>query len=292
MKSPLNPATPRKALPLPKSLQEFPVKKPSNQEVSWDDLEQRPLVIGITSAKGGTGKSSTALNLAAYLTEPQGPENTIIDRKILVINADANSFAPMRIPDKGPNIETLLDNIEAGAINSFEDVTDHMMTRTDLANLHVLMPAEDDTYFAQADLEKVLKKVSVYYTAIVVDMGSELNTNSFKFWESKYDSLFWTSAPEKICLKANETYAARIGRSSNHHRQQIVILDEGYKAQHLVQATLPYWPKNQVHYLGYYDKEIAKSNNKSQFFALTRAGAKYKAKLSELQQAAFHLGYR
>ncbi len=292
MKSPLNPSAARNAKPLPKALEEQAAKKPSNQEVSWDDLEQRPLVIGITSAKGGVGKSSTAMNLAAYLTQPQGPENISIERKILLVDADDYSImrARMGVWTQSTSADSLLEDLEKQKIWSFKDTQKHLVTHKKVPGLYVLPAKHEDSDWSPGDYQRLFKDLSKHFLAIVVDLGSELASTNHQYWANKADTLFWMASPDVTSLAANGKVIARFPRHGR--RNQLVMIDDGYKADIMVQKTLPTFPVKDVHYLGYYNKEIIQANNKAEFFALTSAGIKYKAKLSQMQAKAFNLGYR
>src|SRR4051812_49978180 len=83
--------------------------------------------VAVTNAKGGVGKSTTAINLAAALVE--------LDRRVLIIDADPSGNAtlgifPTGVPDTGL-ADLLLGEVSLSAV----------IRPTDDPNLDVLPPA-------------------------------------------------------------------------------------------------------------------------------------------------------
>lgn len=128
-------------------------------------------VIAIANQKGGVGKTTTAINLAASLA--------VLEKKVLIIDADpqANSTSGLNFPPETDEKRTLYEVME-GAI----DISDALV-QTELPNLH-LIPSHInlvgveiemlDVENRESILKAVLEPVRNNYDFIIIDCSPSL----------------------------------------------------------------------------------------------------------------------
>ena len=128
-------------------------------------------VIAIANQKGGVGKTTTAINLAASLS--------VLEKKVLIIDADpqANTTSGLNFAPDNDQQRTLYE-VMIGKI----DITDALI-QTEIANLHMipshinLVGAEIEMLEAE-DREKLLKKalapIRDKYDYIIIDCSPSL----------------------------------------------------------------------------------------------------------------------
>lgn len=129
-------------------------------------------IISITNQKGGVGKTTTAINLAASLAE--------CGKKILAVDMDpqGNMSSGLSI-DKNEVEYTTYDlligesDINSSIIRNVYDNLDVIPTNIDLSAVEMeLMGVEDKTHI----LKKELDKVDSQYDYIIIDCPPSLNT--------------------------------------------------------------------------------------------------------------------
>ena len=128
-------------------------------------------VIAIANQKGGVGKTTTAINLAASLS--------VLEKKVLIIDADpqANTTSGLNFSPDNDQQRTLYE-VMIGSI----DISDALI-QTEIANLHMipshinLVGAEIEMLEAE-DREKLLKKalapIRDNYDYIIIDCSPSL----------------------------------------------------------------------------------------------------------------------
>jgi chromosome partitioning protein len=90
---------------------------------------RRMIVIAVTNAKGGVGKSTTAINIAAALAQR--------DHKVLLIDADPSGNATLGYRPSGAPAAGLADLLMNDTLSPME-----LIEATDVANVSVLAPGE------------------------------------------------------------------------------------------------------------------------------------------------------
>ena len=128
-------------------------------------------IIAIANQKGGVGKTTTAINLAASLS--------VLEKKVLIIDADpqANTTSGLNFSPDNDQQRTLYE-VMIGSI----DISDALI-QTEIANLHMipshinLVGAEIEMLEAE-DREKLLKKalapIRDNYDYIIIDCSPSL----------------------------------------------------------------------------------------------------------------------
>ena len=128
-------------------------------------------VIAIANQKGGVGKTTTAINLAASLS--------VLEKKVLIIDADpqANTTSGLNFSPDNDQQRTLYE-VMIGSI----DISDALI-QTEIANLHMI-PSHSNLVGAEIEMlevedrEKLLKKalapIRDNYDYIIIDCSPSL----------------------------------------------------------------------------------------------------------------------
>ena len=118
-------------------------------------------VITVTSVKGGTGKTTTVLNLAGVLARKK--------KKVLILDLDLNSgaIAPSLNVEITTDLYRLINDMNT---NKFDNIENYVCTYNEYIDL---IPAPKDPRLANKInckyLSLVIKKLSMRYDVILID---------------------------------------------------------------------------------------------------------------------------
>jgi MinD-like ATPase involved in chromosome partitioning or flagellar assembly len=213
-----------------------------------DSLVRGTPVIGtVFSPSGGVGKTSTAMNLAAYIAsigqamakkkEERGETDVRVPR-VLVLDGDMvqGSLALRLKGETEPSIHDLIlyldDRGEQGMVGTdrwpayYEQapagekaMREFVMWRTDMPNLNLLAaPEEPDLFydFGAEEYREILQLLGRFYDIIIIDAGTEIVMESQRSWLAHSNEVFMITAPE-VDRIYNAAKAARYIAKSRPH---------------------------------------------------------------------------
>lgn len=185
-----------------------------------------PLIIAVYSPSGGTGKSSTAMNLAAATAlsaravaeaRQRKGEQVAVPRVAIVDGDVVRGSLLIRLMNKlKPNMHTLqlyLDEREEQGFtgparwpSSYDDASAGEKAMREfvhwpeaLPNLNLLAaPDEPDKYFdfGESEYHEILQLLGRFYDVIVIDCGTEIVMPSQRAWLSHAHQVFIVTKPE------------------------------------------------------------------------------------------------
>jgi len=128
-------------------------------------------IIAVANQKGGVGKTTTAINLAASLA--------VLEKKVLIIDADpqANTTSGLNFPPDSKEQRSIYE------VMIGERAADECLVQTEIAGLN-LMPATIDLVGAEIELVKIprreyrikdaLEKIRDNYDYVIIDCAPSL----------------------------------------------------------------------------------------------------------------------
>jgi MinD-like ATPase involved in chromosome partitioning or flagellar assembly len=206
-----------------------------------------PLIGTIYSPSGGVGKSSTAMNLAAYIANTaaimakkkmdKGEEGVRVPRVVVVdgdlVRGSLSLRLAFRVSPSIHDLMTYLDEREDQGIRGqdrwpthYDDappgeksMRDFVMWRTDMPNLNLLAaPEEPDLFydFGEAEYREILQLLGKFYDVIIIDSGTEIIMDSQRSWLQHAHEVFLITAPEVDRIYNAAKDARYIAKSRPH----------------------------------------------------------------------------
>jgi MinD-like ATPase involved in chromosome partitioning or flagellar assembly len=302
-------------------------RTPRMNAFPWEKIERgNPLIISVTSPKGGSGKSSTAMNLAALIAsnarlwykDQLSKKNTNARLpRILVFDGDigGGTLAIRTAGVEEPNVIDLINDLDAGQVpQTFEDLKrEYLLVRDEeeLNNLAILAaPADPDAVedLKTNDYGTLMNLLREFYDVIIIDTGIEMYANFNKFWAQSAHAMYVLTLPETVTLyKAakfidyvtnpragkvpGQVRPALVGRE----RINLVVMqsDADWGIQDVHKSVSEYFlnmPSDHIFYFNDVHSAIIKTNNAGDFLALktnTREGKMYARNIFEIAQDAF-----
>lgn len=275
-----------------------------------------PLVMAVYSPKGGAGKSTTAMNLGAYLAD-SGRRMAAKDKagaeppRICVIDGDiGNGNLAIRVADRTEpnllNLQEWMDAHDGRAPDDYDSpdervatIRDFMLWTRDLPNLNILAaPSNPEAYddFTPADYEHLLQELGRHFDVIIIDCGTEIVMESTKTWLRFAHQVFLLTLPERAALHSAGKAARLIARPTNERdilvtpdKLNIVMMrsdaDLGLNPEFGMQKTFPWADGQNTFYFSDFDLEAGQANNRGSFLALENQT--YSEQIGALAQIAF-----
>ncbi|MDC1248621.1 ParA family protein [Planktomarina sp.] len=144
--------------------------------------KNKPKIIAFANQKGGVGKTTTTLNLAAAFCER--------DRRVLILDLDPQGNASTGLGSLAEDREFTTYDVLSGGI-----IEDRFIIKTDVENLHIIPSTVD---LSSADIEFAAAKDRSKLLALA------LNNSDVAF----YDYIFFDCPPSLSVLTVNALIAA------------------------------------------------------------------------------------
>lgn len=211
-------------------------------------------VITVTSVKGGTGKTTTVLNLAGVLAKKK--------KKVLILDLDLNSgaIAPSLNVEITTDLYRLINDMNT---NKFDNIENYVCTYNEYIDL---IPAPKDPRLANKInckyLSLVIKKVSMRYDFILIDTTHMLdNMNLLALDYSDY--ILYVITNDMIDLKSmksmvsiykdmdNDNYRIILNKSLDRNRSYFTEYDIKNILRSDIHYTIPssFYVKNIDNYV-------------------------------------------
>lgn len=231
-------------------------------------------ILTVTSVKGGSGKTTTALNIASILANS--------NHKTLVIDLDfyESAIAPLLNLDTEENIYTLTSDI----LNNYLKELKHYVTPYN--NKLDILPAPNDPRRAGSitcySVENILSKLKSKYEYIIIDTNYFMNETNLTVMDES-DLILYVIDNDIVSLKGmrslNSIYAdldktnyrILLNNSLNKPKSKISVLDANNIIGKKIDYILPvsFYQKNINDYILQgkilMDNKIVRKNNKEAY---------------------------
>ncbi len=174
---------------------------------------EKAKIVTITSVKGGTGKTTTLLNLAGILSTQK--------KKVLILDLDlyAGAIAPFLNIANDPDIYSLVDDIGS---NRFEKIDSYLVKYNDYIDV---IPAPKDPRNASKINSKyisvVLSKIIYRYDFILIDTNHFLNPITLVALDAS-DQILYIINNDPLDLK-NMATRVSIHKDMEQENYQIIL---------------------------------------------------------------------
>lgn len=153
-------------------------------------------IITVTSVKGGTGKTTTVLNLAGIYSK--------MNKKVLIIDFDLYSSAVA--PSLNINIDSDIYELVVDLMNNrFEYIEDYTLKYNE--NIHILAAPKDPRFTSKINstyLKIILMRAALKYDIILVDTNHSLDEKNLLILDSS-DEIVYLINNDPIDLKNMKT---------------------------------------------------------------------------------------
>lgn len=188
----------------------------------------RPIIGTVFSPSGGVGKSSMAMNLAAYIATQaahqaeeyrvKGGFDKVHVPRVLVLDGDiVHGSLALRLTGRtSPNLAELAKYIDDREQDGHREAdawppkynkadppqkpfADFIMMHNDLPNLNLLAaPEKPDLFwgFKPKQYRDILRMLARWYSVIIIDSGTEIVMQSQRAWLSHANHVFLLTAPD------------------------------------------------------------------------------------------------
>ena len=174
-------------------------------------------IIAVYSNKGGIGKTTMAVNLAAELAKTTGDKTALVDLNLQL--GDVSTFLNLNPAfDVSYVINNLLEKKEESLINSFEKYKN--------TDLYVL---SDPNYIEQSEcitpqkIEKLFTTLKKVFPFIVVDLSSNIDENSLKILDISDLILFTTIVNVPAIRNAQRCLNLFKSRRYSHDKVKVIL---------------------------------------------------------------------
>lgn len=155
-------------------------------------MDTNPKIIAVTSVKGGTGKTTTLLNLAGIYAS--------MGKKVLILDADLYSSAISLMLNLNPtnDIYTLAEDLNN---NRFDKIEDYATKYND--NIYVIAGPKDIRMSSRINsryIPVILTKASSKYDVILVDTNHFMNDVNLTILENS-DKILYVVTNDAVDLK-------------------------------------------------------------------------------------------
>jgi len=149
-------------------------------------------IITITSVRGGTGKTTTALNLAATYS--------LLNKKTLILDFDLYSggIALSLNIDVNSDLYKLAYDM---SVNDYKNIDDYILKYNDL--IHIIPSPKDPRYASKIEtkyINTILKKVTPKYDVIIIDTNHFLDATNLILFD-KSDTIMYIMNNSPLDLK-------------------------------------------------------------------------------------------
>ncbi len=236
-----------------------------------------PLIVTFTSPKGGSGKSTTAANYAAYVAESArrgGLESSV---RVLLVDGDvANGILALRLAKRiEPNMLDLLNHMdkvraeEGRELSDFRtDIAPFVLAPEGLPNLDVLAAPDNPEVLdqiTQQDLEQLRDLFARHYQVIVFDAGTQITEHTNCAWMYFARQVFLMVEPELTCLHKAGVYVERAKDADllSYDRCRAVMIRadvavEGMDPREVISSVFSYIPPDRAFFIpDFYAESVA-----------------------------------